>query len=160
MKDNGILKIYDVIALFTARLGPLGRLPKMPGTAGSALAAVLAPFLFFPLEIRSRILLLVVLFVFGALAASRVEKITGTQDPREVIIDEVLGQWLTFLPFAPLGIGQIMIGFALFRLFDILKPWPIRQSEHWLPGGFGVMLDDALAGIYAALLLGVFQWIR
>jgi len=56
-------------------------------------------------------------------------------------------------PLAYAGPGALLAGFFLFRLFDILKPWPVRSSEHWLPGGYGVMLDDLLAGVYAAACL-------
>jgi phosphatidylglycerophosphatase A len=147
------MKIPDSIALAVACLGPLGRVPKMPGTVGSAAAALLAPVLFLPLPLWARLLVLGGIFVLGAAAASRVEKILGQKDPGRINIDELLGQWVTFLPLALAGPGEILLGFALFRLFDILKPWPIRQSEHWLPGGYGVMLDDLLAGVYAAACL-------
>ena len=94
-------------------------------------------------------------FLIGGLAAGRAEVILGQKDPNRINIDELMGQWLTFLPFASLGPWQLALGFLFFRIFDILKPWPVRQSEHWLPGGFGIMIDDAVAGIYGAALLGI-----
>ncbi len=126
-----------------------GRIPFMPGTWGSLAAVLLAPWLFLPLPLWGRILALLLLFVLGGLAATVVERRLGTADPGRVIIDEVLGQWLVFLPFANCGFWELAAGLALFRLFDIAKPPPIRSSEHWLPEGFGVMLDDVLAGLYA-----------
>ncbi len=99
------------------------------------------------------------MFFAGAFAANRMEKVLGLKDPRCVIMDEVVGQWVTFLPFAALAPPKILAGFLLFRFFDILKPWPVRSSERWLPGGFGVMIDDVLAGIYAALGLWVLGWL-
>jgi phosphatidylglycerophosphatase A len=147
------MKRTDFIALAVARLGPLGLSPKMPGTVGSAAAALLAPWLFLPLPPWARLLVLGGIFVLGAQAASRVEKILAQEDPGQINIDELLGQWMTLLPLAHAKPGAILLGFVFFRLFDILKPWPIRRSEHWLPGGYGVMLDDLLAGVYAAACL-------
>ena len=147
------LRIRDALSLNIACLGPVGKLPRGAGTAGSALAALAAPWLFLPLPIWGRAVLLTAVFFIGGAVAGRVERILGQEDPNRISIDEVLGQWLTFLPFAVLEPWQIVVGFLAFRLFDILKPWPIRRSEHWLPGGLGVMIDDALAGIYGAGLL-------
>jgi len=147
------MRFPDAIAAAVASLGPLGRVPRMPGTAGAAAAALLAPFLFLPLPLWGRLLLLAGIFVLGAEAAGRVEKALGQKDPGRINIDELAGQWMTFLPLAHAGPGAILLGFLLFRFFDILKPWPIRLSETWLPGGYGVMLDDILAGVYAAACL-------
>ncbi|MDR2892904.1 MAG: phosphatidylglycerophosphatase A [Deltaproteobacteria bacterium] len=143
--------LTDRLILAFSRVEPAGLSPKMPGTCGSAVAILLAPFVFMPLDFVWRAILLALLFVLGGLAAGRAEQLLGEKDPGCVVIDEVLGQWLTCLPFAALGWWEYLAAFALFRLFDISKPWPIRASENWLPGGFGVMLDDALAGLYAML---------
>jgi len=77
-----------------------------------------------------------------------------------VVIDELVGQWLTFLPLAAPTTFELVAGFFLFRAFDILKPPPVRASENWLPGGFGVMIDDVLAGIYAGVCLLILIWLR
>ena len=116
-------KIIDSFAKSFACLGPLGRAPVAPGTAGSAAAALLAPWLFLPLPIWGRVMVLAGIYVLGSLAAGRIEELMGQNDPGCVIIDEVLGQWLTFLPFSALVPWQILAGFILFRIFDILKPW-------------------------------------
>ncbi|MDR2488581.1 MAG: phosphatidylglycerophosphatase A [Desulfovibrio sp.] len=144
---------FDQIILSFCRVGPAGLAPWAPGTWGSALACLLAPFLFLPLSFGWRLLVLVLVFVTGSLAATRAERLLGRKDPGEVVIDELLGVWLTLLPFEEPGLLLIVTAFALFRLFDICKPWPVRASENWLPDGFGVMLDDVLAALWALLCL-------
>lgn len=141
------------LALAASTLGPIGHIRKAPGTWGALAAALSAPLLFLPLSLPLRLLALVALFHLGSMAAGSAEKSLGRKDPGEVIIDEWLGQWVVFLPFTVLPWWQIVIGFAAFRFFDILKPWPIRASESWLAQGYGVMLDDVIAGGYAAVVL-------
>ncbi len=145
--------LTDRIALFLATLGPVGRFPLAPGTAGSAVAALAAPFLFLPLGPVGRLALLAVLFAAGSWAATRAERILGRKDPGCVVIDEVLGQWLALVPLTRPDPWAIAAGFVLFRVLDMTKPPPIRQSERWLPRGGGIMLDDALAGGLAAVVL-------
>ncbi len=148
----------DELCLQVSRLGPCGLSPKAPGTVGSAAAALTAPLFFLPLPLHWRILVLAALFILGSLAATRAETLLGRKDPGEVVVDELFGQWLTLLPFSDLGWGWIIIGFGLFRLFDILKPCPVRNAEHWLPAGWGVMIDDGIAGMYALLCLGALRF--
>ncbi|KHK02203.1 phosphatidylglycerophosphatase A family protein [Desulfovibrio sp. TomC] len=150
----------DRLALLVSGLGPLGRMPYAQGTWGSAAAVLLAPVCFLPLPIFARLLLLALVFYIGAKAADRTESILGRKDPGHVVIDELVGQWLTFLPLAAPSTFDMVAGFFLFRAFDILKPPPVRASENWLPGGYGVMIDDVLAGIYACLSLLVLIWLR
>lgn len=146
----------DALLLAYARVGFAGKSPRAPGTCGSLVAIVLAPFIFMPLPLWGRLLLLLAVLVTGIHAASRAEILLQKKDPSEVVIDEVLGQWLTCLPFASLGFWEYAAAFALFRLFDITKPWPVRTLER-LPGGTGIMLDDAAAGLYAMLCLALFR---
>lgn len=150
----------DAFWLCLATLGPIGRLPAAPGTFGSAVAVVLAPFVLLPLPLPWRVALLAALFYVGALAAGRAERLFGQKDPGQVVIDEVLGQWLTLLPLAAPDLPELVAGFVLFRLFDITKLPPIHASERWLPGGYGVMIDDVLAGVYAGVLLALLHWLR
>lgn len=150
----------DAVALHIARLWLAGRCPRCPGTCGAAVATVLAPFLFLPLSLPMRCLVLAGIFVVGAWAAGRTEHIIGRKDPGEVVVDELLGQWVTMLPFATLSVWQLALAFVLFRGFDILKPWPVRAAEDWLPGGYGVMIDDAVAGVEAMLVLAVLLGMR
>jgi phosphatidylglycerophosphatase A len=113
----------------------------------------LAPFAFLPLSPGYRFLVLGIVFIIGALAAARTEKIMEEKDPGCVVIDELLGLWVCYLFFPPLSPLLLAIGFVLFRIFDIQKPWPVRASETWLPGGWSVMIDDVIAGIYAGFCL-------
>jgi phosphatidylglycerophosphatase A len=95
------------------------------------------------------------LVLFGLITSDRVCKKTGIKDPQFIVIDETSGQMLTYsLAFAPLNWKYLLLGFILFRLFDIWKPFPARQAES-LPGGWGIMADDWVAGIYAALGLWI-----
>lgn len=149
----------DECTLAFCRLGVAGLAPKAPGTWGTAVGCLLAPFLFFPLPFIWRCIVLVAIFVAGGIAASRAEKILGQKDPGQVVIDELAGVWLVFLPYAKATFWLILFGFIFFRIFDIFKPWPIKASENWLPDGFGVMIDDIVAGLWALLCVQVLFWI-
>ena len=141
------------LAAQLATLGPAGRMPKAPGTWGSLAAAVAAPFLFLPLPMWARVAVLIALFPLGAWCAGRTETLLCCKDPSCVVVDELWGQWIALLPLTAAEPLWIVPAFLLFRLFDIAKPWPVRASERWLPGGWGIMIDDGLAGIYALLVL-------
>ncbi|SNS27055.1 phosphatidylglycerophosphatase [Humidesulfovibrio mexicanus] len=143
------------LAVAVATLGPVGRMPGAPGTWGSLAALLAAPWCFTPLPIGARVGVLCLVLVLGAWTAGRAEKALGGKDPGCVVVDELLGQWTAFAPFHLAGWTRAMplemlALFVLFRIFDILKPWPIRQVERTVPGGFGIMLDDLLAGLLAA----------
>lgn len=156
MKDS----LCNEAILAFCRLGVAGLAPKAPGTCGTGLACLLAPFLFFPLSIPLRILLLVLLFFAGGWAASKAEIILAQKDPGQVVIDELVGVWLVLLPFKNASFWLIFSAFICFRIFDIIKPWPVKASENWLPGGYGIMIDDVIAGFYAmaaVYLLRYFQ---
>lgn len=143
----------DRLALAAATLGPAGRMPRAPGTWGSLASILVAPMLFLPLPLWARIAVVLLVFPLGAWCAGRAERILGGKDPSCVVIDELWGQWIALLV---LPSGQplwLVLAFALFRLFDIAKPWPVRASERWLPGGWGIMIDDGLAGLYALVVL-------
>ncbi|HYG78762.1 MAG TPA: phosphatidylglycerophosphatase A [Pyrinomonadaceae bacterium] len=149
----------NYLALGLATWG-VGYIPGAPGTYGSAVgvglyllvqsAAVPAPF-------RLTFMLLVIAAVTfaGVWAATRVEKLLGRKDPGVVVTDEVAGQLIAFL-FVPINAGwwAVVAGFVLFRLFDIWKPYPIRRLE-MLESGLGVMADDVLAGVYAAIVMSL-----
>lgn len=151
--------LQDEITLAFCRLGVAGLAPKAPGTWGTLVGCLLAPFLFFPLDYIGRAAMLVALFVLGSLAATRAEKILGQKDPGQVVIDELVGIWLVFLPYAKPTFWLLLAGFIFFRIFDIFKPWPIKASEYWLPDGFGVMIDDVVAGLWALLCVQILYWI-
>jgi phosphatidylglycerophosphatase A len=129
-----------------------GYSPFAPGTAGSLVGVLL----FLPLAGRPWLLqlaLLLVVTLVGMLAADRLARSLGLKDPGLVVVDEIAGQWLSYLalPFTPL---TALAGFVLFRVMDIVKPWPARDLER-LPGGIGIVADDLAAGVYANLLLRV-----
>jgi phosphatidylglycerophosphatase A len=127
-----------------------GLSPVAPGTAGSALGLLL----FWPLQELSltlQIVATVLLFLVAVPASTAVARRVGMEDPGVVVIDEVVGMWVTLLgmPFTP---AVAAVGFLLFRAMDVIKPYPARDLES-LPGGWGIMWDDVVAGIYAQLLL-------
>ena len=130
----------------------IGHLPIAPGTWGS-LAAIIGWWLWLQyLDPLVFIVLIIVIFTIGVFATNTIIDHTGEKDPSRVIIDEVAGQWLALL-ILPDGMLYIAGAFVLFRFLDIFKPWPIRQMEQF-PKGWGVMLDDTLAGL---LTLGLIQ---
>jgi phosphatidylglycerophosphatase A len=136
-----------------------GYAPKAPGTAGSLAALVLAWLLaryagLGPLGIA---FLGAVLTGPAIWAAGVTARETGLKDPQIVVVDEVVGQWITFAGVTALNWKSWVAAFILFRAFDILKPPPVRQLER-LPGGTGIVLDDAMAGVYAALVLFAAGW--
>jgi phosphatidylglycerophosphatase A len=100
--------------------------------------------------------LIVVLFAAGVWAGTTAEQYFGGIDPGPVVIDEVVGMLIT-LAFVPVGLAGALTGFVLFRVFDVIKPFPAGRLER-LPGGLGVMADDAMAAVYANVCLRLVQW--
>ena len=137
----------------------LGYVPKGPGTAGSLGALAVAWALHAYLGISGVCLAFfgVILIAPAIWAAGRMAKDTGSKDPQVVVIDEVVGQWITLAGASTLDWKTWLGAFLLFRAFDIWKPPPVRQMER-IPGGAGIVLDDAMAGIYAALVLYFAGW--
>ena len=136
-----------------------GYAPKGPGTAGSLAAVVIAWLLHTYLNVPAiGIALLAIVLLWPAIWASDVTaRVSAKKDPQIVVVDEVVGQWLTFAGSVQLNWKSWLAGFLLFRAFDILKPPPVRQFEK-LPGGTGIVMDDAMAGVYAALVLYAAGW--
>lgn len=128
-----------------------GLAPKAPGTFGT-LAAI--PFFLLLQSLSWPIYLswLLVAFALGVMWCDRSSKALGVHDHGGIVWDEFVGFWLTMF-MAPTGWVWILIGFVLFRFFDILKPWPINWLDKKVHGGFGIMIDDVLAGIYALIVL-------
>ena len=137
----------------------VGYLPIAPGTWGSLLAVAIAGCLYLASSDPFLFLLagLIGSSVVGTWAAHRVASELGDSDPSRVVIDEVAGQWLTLM-WIPLSLSTLFLGFVFFRICDILKPPPARQAER-LPGGYGIMTDDLVAGLYAGLLLLLVRWL-
>ncbi|MBT3048326.1 MAG: phosphatidylglycerophosphatase A [Candidatus Thiodiazotropha sp. (ex Clathrolucina costata)] len=137
-----------------------GLLPKAPGTYGT-LVGVPLYLLMQPLPLLSYILLVALGFVAGLWLCQRAAEDLGVHDHSGIVWDEMVG-YLAAMAFAPPGWIWIVIGFLLFRLFDIFKPWPIRWIDRRVKGGLGIMLDDLAAGIYSAgviSLLNLTGWI-
>jgi len=135
-----------------------GYAPKGPGTAGALTATVIAALLSLAGASPLAFLLLSLAALYPAILASGiVARESGRKDPQIVVVDEVLGQWLTFAGAVRLNWRSLVLGFILFRFFDILKPPPIRLIER-IPGGAGIVLDDMMAGVYAALVLFLLGW--
>ena len=130
-----------------------GYAPVMPGTAGSLLALIL--FLLIPGFRGIWLILAVLLFFFiGVWVSGLIEKSEG-KDPSIVVIDEITGMWLVFIALpADLHWGWAAGGFMLFRIFDVLKPFPVNRSQR-LPGGWGIMIDDVLAAAYTQICLRI-----
>ncbi len=157
------------LSLFFATVCGVGYLPKAPGTWGSLVGIALywglsnipgQPALDIYLHNTYYVLrqgwpigivVALVLAFLGVAAANRVAKFTGKKDPQFIVIDEVSGQLFTLLfALAPANWKYLALGFILFRVFDIWKPFPARQAES-LPGGWGIMADDWIAALYAAI---------
>jgi phosphatidylglycerophosphatase A len=148
MNEERMLRIATQIATVFG----VGRAPTAPGTAGSVVAL---PFAWIIAMAGGRFLLMfaaIVVLGVGAWACELYARANGREDPSECVIDEVAGQWI-ICAFAPLSILAYFLAFILFRLFDILKPWPIRTVERTVPGGLGIMVDDVVAALMGSVVL-------
>jgi phosphatidylglycerophosphatase A len=134
------------LGLFIATCGYLGYVPVAPGTFGSAAGLVVLAAVRWSGSPALELAVIVLLFAVGVWSANAAERHFGGVDPAPVILDEVVGMLIT-LAFLPVTITGAIVGFLLFRLFDVVKPWPANRLEA-LHGGLGVMADDAMAGVY------------
>jgi phosphatidylglycerophosphatase A len=142
----------DRVALIIATWFGAGYSPLAPGTAGSLAAIAIAFLLRRHAEPWHFVAAAALLAAPAVWAAGRTAKIVGRKDPGLVVVDEVLGQWITLARAGSINWKTCLVAFALFRLFDIWKPAPVRQLEA-LPGGIGINADDAMAGVYGAIVL-------
>jgi phosphatidylglycerophosphatase A len=138
-----------VPALLLATVCGVGYVPIAPGTVGSAVG--LLAWAVMPPSPLVHELTIVALFVIGSWSGSVAERHFGRSDPGQVVIDEVMGMLVTLL-FNPVGWAGALVAFLLFRIADVVKPYPANRLER-LPGGIGVMADDAMAAIYANFVL-------
>ncbi len=130
-----------------------GCFPVAPGTVGTGAACILYIVFLFGIDPIVYAVLTVLVFFLGVYFSGIYARCLGRDDPPSVVIDEVCGYLVTML-FLPYDIRYAVLGFFLFRLFDIFKPFPIRRFEE-IHGGFGIVLDDVVAGVWSNLLLRV-----
>ncbi len=132
-----------------------GLVPKAPGTAGTLVAIpliLLTASLTFPIKLA----ILIGISIFGIYLCGKSAELLGVHDHGSIVWDEIVGFYLTAL-FVPVTFFWLVMGFIFFRIFDILKPWPIKQLDAQVHGGLGIMVDDIIAGIFAGLVLFVIQ---
>jgi phosphatidylglycerophosphatase A len=144
------------LAVFLATAGYTGYFPFAPGTVGSAVGLVVYALAWWLGSSLVEAGLIVALFSAGVWAGTIAERFFGGIDPGPIVLDEVVGMLIT-LAFIPVGWSGALAGFFLFRLFDVIKPWPARSLER-LHGGLGVMADDAMAAVYANVALRLVMW--
>lgn len=134
-----------------------GLAPKAPGTFGT-LAAIPLYLCLAQLPLFVQFMIVFLTFLIGIYLCQATADILGVHDHPAIVWDEFVGFWLTMMALPVFNISPtwywLLLGFVLFRFFDIIKPWPIRLVDQKVNGGLGIMLDDLLAGIYAALVLG------
>lgn len=131
-----------------------GLAPKAPGTFGT-LAAVPLYFLISDFALPVYLAIVLVAFVAGIWICQKSAQWLGRPDPSAVVWDEIVGYLITMIA-APTGWQWVVLGFVLFRFFDILKPWPINLADKAIHGGLGIMVDDVLAGLFAFVCI---QWL-
>jgi len=144
------MKKINLNTMFVSVLG-IGFIPIASGTFGS-LAGLVIGYLLNLLSYNLFFLFIPTLFILGVIASNTYQKVTGEKDSSVIVIDEVVGQLIAMM-FVMDNIVLVFISFIIFRIFDILKPWPASYADKKMSDGFGVMLDDVFAGIYAAILV-------
>ena len=145
------------LAVFVATVGYSGYFPIAPGTVGSLAGLVVYALVWSVKSPIIEVAAILVLFAAGIWAGTVAERYFGGIDPGPIVIDEVVGMLLTLL-FVPVGWAGALLGFFLFRVFDVIKPYPAGRLER-LHGGLGVMADDAMAAVYANLTLRLALWL-
>ncbi|HZM93834.1 MAG TPA: phosphatidylglycerophosphatase A [Vicinamibacterales bacterium] len=139
------------LGVFVATCGYLGYVPIAPGTFGSAAGLVVFAAVHWAGSPAFELALIAFLFAIGVWSGNAAERHFGGVDPAPVILDEVVGMLIT-LALIPVNLPGAIVGFLLFRLLDVIKPWPANRMEA-LPGGLGVMADDAMAALYGNVMM-------
>jgi len=155
--DNLTRKVLTDPVNFLAFGFGTGLAPVAPGTFGS-LPGVLLAWLLLDMGIYVQLGTAVALAVTGIWSCGESARRIGVHDHGGIVWDEICGMYITLLLAPPTLLGYAL-GFGLFRLFDIVKPWPIRDLDHRLGGGLGIMLDDLVAALYALILLALYGWL-
>ena len=139
------------LGVFIATCAHVGYAPVAPGTFGSAVGLVVYYLVRRQASTAVELGAIALILVVGLWSATEAEHYFGGIDPGPVVIDEVIGMLIT-LALHPVNVAGAIVGFFIFRVLDVVKPWPARRLE-LLPGGFGVVLDDVMAGVYGNLLM-------
>ena len=139
------------IAEWLGTVFKIGKLPLAPGTWSSLIASLVWLFLFDGIDLIVLPIITIIIFFIGIISSQRIVNETNDNDPSRIVIDEWVGQWITFT-FLPVKLSNFVIGLTLFRFFDIIKPFPVKSAEK-LSGGWGVMMDDVVAGIMSFIIL-------
>jgi phosphatidylglycerophosphatase A len=134
-----------------------GLAPKAPGTVGS-LPGILLAWFTLDMGLAAQLGIATALFVAGIWICGESARRIGVHDHGGIVWDEICGMYVTLLLAPPTLLGYAL-AFGLFRVFDIVKPWPIRDLDHRLGGGLGIMLDDLAAAVYALILLALYGWL-
>jgi phosphatidylglycerophosphatase A len=145
------MKFRERAVLFVATGFFIGNLPFAPGTFGSLIGLPLC-FLLSRLDLLKSLICILVFILFAMGIASAAEKIIKQRDPGQIVIDEIAGLMVT-LAGLPFNMKTALAGFIIFRVFDILKPFPIHMLDRSVGGGSGIVLDDVMAGIYGNLII-------
>jgi phosphatidylglycerophosphatase A len=145
------MKFRERAVLFMATGFFIGTVPFASGTFGSLIGLPVC-FLLSRLNFLQSVICILVFILFAIGIASAAEKILKQKDPGQIVIDEIAGLMVTFAGL-PFNLKTVLAGFIIFRVFDILKPFPIRNLEKRVGGGSGIVLDDVLAGVYSNLIL-------
>ena len=146
------------LAVFVATVGYCGYFPIAPGTVGSAAGLLFYALVAWSGSTAFEVALIVGLFAAGVWAGTTAERYFGGVDPGPIVLDEVVGMLITLAFIPGLGWSGALAGFVLFRVFDVIKPYPAGRLEQ-LHGGLGVMADDAMAAIYANVCLRALLWL-
>lgn len=144
----------DGILKYVASLGFIGFIPVAPGTFGTLFAFII--FIILKPSSLAQILILIFALPLGIVSSHRAERLLNEKDSKHIVIDEFCGYFFSVL-LIPFSITNALTAFFLFRVFDILKPFPIRKIETLLKGGIGIMGDDIMAAIYTNMILQI--WI-
>lgn len=151
--------LVDWLAIILATGFGSGYSPIAPGTAGTLVAVPIYIFLSFYCQVNLLVYLTItiVVIVVGSIAAHRAGKHFGLIDAGHIVIDEIAG-FLVTMTLIPLSWPSLILGFALFRVFDIWKPWPASYFDRSVANGFGVVMDDVAAGCYALAILHALKY--
>ena len=157
-RENGLARtvLTDPVHFLAFGFGT-GLAPFAPGTFGS-IPGVLLCWWTLELGLYVQLSVAVALVLAGVWLCGESARRIGVHDHGGIVWDEITGMFLTLLA-APLSVAGWALAFVLFRFFDIVKPWPIRDLDHRLGGGSGIMLDDLVAALYAALVLLIYRWL-